>query len=479
MMDARMEAALSGPRVPTLPAVAIRVIQLAERPETTIEEIAQAIEFDQALVARLLRTINSSYYARPRPCGDVPQAMSFLGLRAVRSLVLGFTLAKSIDGGGEHDIDFPWRAYWRRAVRCAAAARLLAPRVPGVDADEAQVAGLLAEIGMVPLYRLHGDRYLQTMDACRDDHARLIQEERRAFDLDHAAVGAMLAERWGLPPELVRAIASHEHEPSDAMDPLARITALSAMAEQAIGATSARLRASAEASFLRVSERLLGLPRPQASRLLESLAQRAFELASILEIDIGPEHEPAALVERARAMREPGSGEGTRGVLDGDDRATFDERLAAAFAGADDARSLALLMVEIDRASGTGRARRDDVLMSRLEATLAESAGTSGSIHRLSPTLLAGIVAGPGGPEASRSAMRIAERLRHDVQMRRLAPRGAHEITVSIGAAVQGAQRFESPDALMRAAMLALSAAQRSGRNRVGLFKPAHDPTAA
>lgn len=476
-MDARMEAVLSGPRVPTLPSVAIRVLELAESPEVNLAQIAEAIEFDQALTARLLRTINSSYYALARPCGSVPQAMSLMGLRAVRSLVLGFTLAKSIDGGGDRDIDFPWRRYWRRVVRCAAAARLIAARVTTVDADEAQVAGLLCEIGMVPLYRLHGDRYLQAMDTAGDDPARLIGEERRAFDLDHAAVGAALAERWGLPPELARAIALHEHDPSETMEPLSRVAASASLAERAIGAESSRSRAAAEASFLRACERLMNLPMTKAMPLLEALAQRAFELAAILEIDIGPAHDPAALVERARSLRDPGACDGTRGVHEADDRSTVDERLAAAFSRADGGGSVTVLVIEPDRVAHARRGRCDDITMSRLEATLAESVGCGGTIHRLSPTLLAAIVEGPGGGAGVSHARRLAERMRRDVVQRRLSTPGSSPLTVSIGVAVHGTQRFESPDSLMRAAMLALSSAQRAGRDCVGFFEPAQDPS--
>lgn len=108
-----------------------------------------------------------------------------------------------------------------------------------------------------------------------------------------------------------------------------------------------------------------------------------------------------------------------------------------------------------------------------------ESAGTSAALHRLTPTLLAVILPVGAGPDGSREAMRVAERLRRDVESNAASPKCRTGNTISAGVAVHGANRFESPDALLRAAMLALGAAQRGGRNRVGLFKPAHDPMTA
>ena len=128
MIDTRLDHVLAGPRLPSLPAVAVRVLQLAERPDTTLQQVAEAIEFDQALSARLLRTVNSSFYGLARPCGNIEQALAYLGLKAVRSLVLGFSLARSLDGGGTEDVDFPWRAYWRRVIFTAATARMLSSR---------------------------------------------------------------------------------------------------------------------------------------------------------------------------------------------------------------------------------------------------------------------------------------------------------------------------------------------------------------
>lgn len=479
MTDSRLEGVLSGPRLPSLPAVAVRVLQMAESPDASIAEFARAIEFDQALVVRLLRTVNSSYYGLQRQCRGIDQAVGLLGLRAVRSLVLGFSLAKSLDGGGESDIDFPWRSYWRRSVRTAAGARTIARFVKGVDADEAQAVGLLAEIGMVALFRVFGDRYLQTMDTARRDHGRLVNEERRTFDLNHAEIGRLMAERWQFPVELADAIGAHEREPSSELTPLELTVAMAALAERAIGDGDVKVKATAEAAFLRHAEMLLRVSMTQAEKLLETMNQRAFELAAMLELDVGPAHDTEALVERAKALRDPGAGDGTRGPSDATQEGGFEERLATAFNQSGSNGGVAVAVVEADRSGAAStRQSREDVAMARLEATITESSGSVATVHRLSPTLTALVIETTATKDGERGALKVIERLRQDVQARHLQHRDGTALTISAGVAIHGFRRFDSPDSLLRAAMLALSAAQRNGRNRVGHFKPSYDPTA-
>lgn len=476
MLDDRLEGVLSESSLPSLPAVARRILALAESGQATIPEIAEAVELDQALVVRLLRTVNSSYYALPRPCANISQASTLLGLRAVKSIVLGFTLAKSIDGGDDREIDFPWRGYWRRSVRNAVAARLAARFACGVDPDEAQLVGLLSEVGMVSMYRAFGDRYLQVMDEARGDHSRLVVDERRNFDVDHGEVGAIMAQRWGLSAEMAQAIGAHEREPVAGMPAPQLVAALAGLAERATGGAEVRCRAHAEAAFLRISERVLGMRSTDSARLLESIGRRSMELASMLEIDIGSAAGVEQLLNRARALQDPETQAAPHDEAQ-DERHAFERRLADHFRDA--SRGTALLVIEPDGLAGARRRAADEMSTARLEARLVECAGPTTSAHRLTATLLAIILPVEPGQAGARDAMRLAERLRREAESIAPAPRGRSANTVSIGVSVHGASRFESPDALLRAAMLALGAAQRGGRNRVGLFRPAHDPMTA
>ena len=93
-----LERILQCQTLPSLPAVAIRILELTSDLNVSIAELARTIENDQGLTAKILRTVNSSFYGLRKPCPTIHQAVVILGLSAVKSLALGFSLVTSIKG---------------------------------------------------------------------------------------------------------------------------------------------------------------------------------------------------------------------------------------------------------------------------------------------------------------------------------------------------------------------------------------------
>ena len=100
MQNAAIERVIAAPNLPTLPAVALRVLELLACRDVSVREIASVIEHYPALASKVLRMVNSSFFGLARPCGSVQQALVYIGLHSLKSLVLSFTLARSID---QHD----------------------------------------------------------------------------------------------------------------------------------------------------------------------------------------------------------------------------------------------------------------------------------------------------------------------------------------------------------------------------------------
>ena len=111
MNYAALEKVFACPNLPTLPAVAMKVLELTNKPDVQLKEVAAVIEHDQAIATKVLRTINSSFYGLSRRCVSIQQALALLGLQTVKALVLGFSLAKSLDGGGGKDVSFDFMTY--------------------------------------------------------------------------------------------------------------------------------------------------------------------------------------------------------------------------------------------------------------------------------------------------------------------------------------------------------------------------------
>ncbi|MHC4810983.1 MAG: HDOD domain-containing protein, partial [Planctomycetota bacterium] len=197
---------LACPQLPSLPAAAIEVLELSKDPNLDLRQLADAIQKDPALTAKILRTVNSSYYRLSVPCPTITRALSYLGLNLVRSLVLGFSLVESTRSVAG---DFDFEGFWRRTLTSATAARRIAAMHRRCDPDAAFTGALLSDIGMLAMHQVMRTNYSTVLDEAHEDHAVLPEHERQNFGFDHSTAGAALAEHWKLPLEIVGCIAMH------------------------------------------------------------------------------------------------------------------------------------------------------------------------------------------------------------------------------------------------------------------------------
>jgi putative nucleotidyltransferase with HDIG domain len=194
--------------LPTLPRVASRLLESLANPDAaTSEEIGEVIALDPSLTARTLRLANSDFYGFPRKVGTVDLAVVVLGADTIRDLVLGASVFQTLDP--------TWRSLtglWSHSLACGVAARAMADRCRYRLAAGAFAAGMLHDIGKVALRQAYPDRYEAVMALVRAEGISMMEAERGVLGSDHAEVGGWLAERWGLPGDLVEAIACH-HRP--------------------------------------------------------------------------------------------------------------------------------------------------------------------------------------------------------------------------------------------------------------------------
>ena len=207
-MHPELEARLLHCRnLPSPPAVALRIIELAQDPGADLNATARVIGMDPALSARMLRVANSPLYAGRRRVDNLGQALTLLGLNATLSLALGFSLAPGLRGdpGSASEQE----RIWRRSVLAALAARLLGGHARLPRLEDLMLAGLLQDIGALALLQAMPDEYaeVRARTASRND---LLANERAAFGADHAETGAWLARYWQLPGYLAEAIGASE-----------------------------------------------------------------------------------------------------------------------------------------------------------------------------------------------------------------------------------------------------------------------------
>lgn len=198
--------------LPALPAVVMELIQSTGDANVSAEMLATKISHDQALAAKTLRLANSSFYGVSRQVTSIAEATTILGLRTVRSIAMAAGLV-----GGFSDASckgFHFHAFWRHSIGSALCAGALA-RILRMDEETAFTLGLMHDIGRLVLVSRHAERYAAAIEYQRERDCVMSDAERFAFGTDHAAVGAMVVERWHFAPAVVAAIAAHHEPPAD------------------------------------------------------------------------------------------------------------------------------------------------------------------------------------------------------------------------------------------------------------------------
>lgn len=208
--DALRQELRSNGGLPTLPPILLRVLETVSDPNSSALDLARIILPDQSLSAAVLRLVNSAAYGFRRRITSVPEAIALVGFAEVRNLSMAATAVHRFGtlpghAGAIH--------LWRHALAAALAADQLQAVAPcAEDSFCAFSAGLLHDIGKLPLGMLHPEAFSAAIDAANQEGAPLICVETRFLPMDHAAAGGVLAEEWNLPPELVAAIRGH-HAP--------------------------------------------------------------------------------------------------------------------------------------------------------------------------------------------------------------------------------------------------------------------------
>jgi len=272
--------------LPALPAVAFRVLQATQSDDVSVEEVAKIVGQDPALTAKILKLANSSLFGLSRKVGSLPQAMVVLGMRAVKVLALSFSVAESFS---QRRADwFDYQAYWRRSLTIAVAARLVAEEVAQQAADEAFVAGLLSDLGILTLVQAGPGEYELIVRQSAGQHGRLLQAERDLFGLGHPEVaGAMLA-NWGLPPDLCSAAELHHCGRREGLEEeIARLADIAHVASCVADLFYEDPTQQGLEDLRAMAAETLGLEPERLERILERLDKLVNETANLLSVDIG------------------------------------------------------------------------------------------------------------------------------------------------------------------------------------------------
>lgn len=288
-------------QLPTLPTVAVKLLELAKNPETEIRQVIETIKADPAISAKILKSANSTYFGFKSEIRAVERAIPLLGTTVSTTLALSFSLNDDTMTSGA--LAEYYKAYWRQSVVQSCAAERLGQRINPAVAPEFFLAGLLMDIGRLALLKAAPRDYLPVLDACADGQHSLQDMEDKKLGTNHAAIGAQLMETWKLPEAITQSVRWHQASYADLdgfrnhehFQLLAAINVAAAVGDY----FCTGLKGRALERMRKLYTECLGFPADSLDAYLQDCSVRIEQAAGLFSVDVTELGDPADLMVQA------------------------------------------------------------------------------------------------------------------------------------------------------------------------------------
>lgn len=215
--------------ISTLPEVTARIVKTVEDPKSSAQALHKIVSNDPALVTRVLKVVNSSFYGLPGQVASIDRAIVMLGLNAVKNIAVAASLgqmfrsAKLCDGFTAKDL-------WTHCVAVACAARDLSRQAKLPVADEAFLAGMIHDVGLLVSLQVWPEKLRLACDQTRASARKFIDVEREVLGVTHQQLGQALAEKWNF-PRSCQVVAGHHHDAAGSAEVVRQVVAVVAVAD--------------------------------------------------------------------------------------------------------------------------------------------------------------------------------------------------------------------------------------------------------
>lgn len=197
-------------QIGTLPTIYAKVCELVDSPTSSASDLGRVISGDQGFTAKLLRLVNSAFYGFPNRIDTVSHAVTIIGFKQLKELVLA-TSVMGIFKNISEDCSLNMTDFWKHSIGCGLASRTLAIYSCQEDPESYFVAGLLHDMGRMVLLDKYSDQYLEVFSDAKENDRLVFESESRVLGFTHGAVGRELASLWKLPNTIKAALGYHHH----------------------------------------------------------------------------------------------------------------------------------------------------------------------------------------------------------------------------------------------------------------------------
>jgi HD-like signal output (HDOD) protein len=200
-------------RMPSLSTTIIKVLETCNDPKASANDLKRVISLDPVLTGQVLKLINSAYYSLANPVTSLTRAIIMLGLNTVKNLALSSAILKTMRGNSSFQT-FSTDEFWMHCLCVGVIAKSLSESkgISPLEREEYFVAGLLHDLGKLPLSSQFPKEYGQVWETAKNGWETLHHNESSFMGIDHCTVGGMIARKWRLGVTMVESLL-HHHNP--------------------------------------------------------------------------------------------------------------------------------------------------------------------------------------------------------------------------------------------------------------------------
>lgn len=291
--------------VPSIPQVVQRFLEVISDPNFDYSDVVKILSVDAGTVSEILRLANSALFGVSRKVTSLKQALTLLGPRRTRSLVLGRFLVETV--GGDSAAGGVDRSYfWRRSLACGVIAARVADKLCPRHRDEVFLSALLADVGVTILAEVLPEAYADFAANYAPYGDRFDADaEQRAVDTSHCEVSAMVLAEWQLPEPMCRAVAASHDDTIEVTDEASQMARVINSADRIakllceIPDVEQCVRVCTEAMDF------VGVELSVLINLLADVEKDVEELAAILRIDVIPSNVYGQIAQAVREKLTP------------------------------------------------------------------------------------------------------------------------------------------------------------------------------
>jgi putative nucleotidyltransferase with HDIG domain len=198
--------------MPSLPTTVAKVLEVCNNPQTSPADLNHVISLDPVLVGRVLKLINSAYYGLGQQVTNLVRAIIMLGINTVKNLALSTAVLGNLSSKKDFQ-GLNIEGFWRHSLCVGVSAKSLA-KLRGVDTKQTEeyfTAGLLHDIGKIPLNAVLSKDYMLTVSAADRERTSLYKAEEKKLGLNHCAAGNEIVKAWRLEGAVGDAVVNHHN----------------------------------------------------------------------------------------------------------------------------------------------------------------------------------------------------------------------------------------------------------------------------